>query len=117
MYDISEMEPNASLITPRLYLSNYMTAADMKYIREQGFTHVISVVESAPTFAPSVRTLHVAIEDSFFTDILSHLPQTTDFIREAMTVENSKVLVHCMMVSRGHSVDRAPILSAVVSRV
>lgn len=83
-----------SLILPRLHLTNWTVAANEALLTELGVTHVVSVLEFPPEYAGAIKTLHVRVEDSFRTDILSHLDETTEFIRVALD-ENAanKVLV------------------------
>lgn len=90
-----------SLILPRLYLTNWTVAANEALLTELGVTHVVSVLEFPPEYTGAMKTLHVRVEDSFRTDILSHLDETTEFIRTALGEnETNKVLVR----DRGRSV-------------
>lgn len=96
-------KPAASPIIPgRLFLSDFLTAADLPTLKRLKVTHVLSVLEIPPTFSSTsecpLKTLHVDIGDSIRDDILSRLPETTQWITEAMAEENSVVLVHCVMV-------------------
>jgi hypothetical protein len=81
----------ASKIAPRLYLTCLATAKDVAQLADLGITHVVSVIENAPTFPSKypLRTLHVSVSDYDGEDILSHLPVTTSFIRGALA-ENPK---------------------------
>jgi hypothetical protein len=76
----------ASKIAPRLYLTCRSTARDVNQLTSLGITHVLSVLEKAPTFPSTIplRTLHVSISDYDGVDILTHLPTTTAFIRGAL---------------------------------
>lgn len=76
----------ASKIAPRLYLTCLATAKDVSQLAALGITHVVSVIEDAPSFPSTypVRTLHVSLSDYDGEDILSHLPATTSFIRGAL---------------------------------
>ena len=84
-----------SLILPRLYLSNYAVAADEEQLIALGITHVVSVLEIAPDYkSHSIKTLHVKLEDSCYSDILQHLDTTTKYIKTALEEnETNKVLV------------------------
>ena len=90
----------ASKIAPRLYLTCLATAKDATQLADLGITHVVSAIENAPTFPSTypLRTLHISISDYDGEDILSHLPVTTSFIRDALA-ENPKnrilVRAHC----------------------
>ncbi|KAH9056735.1 protein-tyrosine phosphatase-like protein [Lactarius vividus] len=98
----------ASKIAPRLYLTCRSTASDAAQLTSLGITHLLSVLEDAPTFPSSVRLrrLHVSISDYESEDILTHLPSTTSFIRGALAESRSnRVMVHCAMgVSRSATV-------------
>ena len=88
-----------SLIIPRLYLGDYVDARDEPKLRSRGVTHILSILDSPPTFnfteeyRASLKTLHIPIYDSFMTNILRHLDRTTEFISEALQNPNSVVLV------------------------
>ncbi|KAH7920385.1 phosphatases II [Leucogyrophana mollusca] len=96
----------ATLVSPRLYLSDLFTARDEAQLARLGITHVVSVIEHAPPFAPAVETLHVAIADVPEADLLQHLENTTKFIAQALASNlDSKVLVHCFQgISRSATV-------------
>ncbi|KAG6910211.1 hypothetical protein DXG01_012346 [Tephrocybe rancida] len=99
----------ASLIVPRVYLSDAYTAKDKNELAQLGITHVISVLDYSPTIPdiiPQERKLHVALADRPEVDILSHLPSTTEFITAALAEnEDNKVLVHCFQgISRSATV-------------
>ncbi|KAI0251777.1 protein-tyrosine phosphatase-like protein [Lactifluus subvellereus] len=98
----------ASKIAPRLYLTCLATASDVIQLANLGITHVVSVIEDAPTFPSTfpLRTLHVSLSDYADEDILTHLPATTSFIRGALAESPSnRVLVHCFMgISRSATV-------------
>ncbi|KAF8261645.1 protein-tyrosine phosphatase-like protein [Lactarius quietus] len=98
----------ASKIAPRLYLTCLSTARDVNQLTSHGITHVLSVLEKAPSYpsSTSLRTMHVPISDYDGEDILTHLPATTSFIRGALAESpNNRVLVHCFMgISRSATV-------------
>lgn len=86
----------ASLIVPRLYLSDYFTAIDGKQLSKLGITHVISILERVPAIPeciPEDRRLHVSIADHADVDILQYLDKTTEFIRACLENEENNVLV------------------------
>ena len=91
--------PRASLILPRLYLSDLATARRSGVLLDLKVTHIVSVMERAPKFTKDKATtercsiLHVPLQDSFSVDVLSHLDETTAFIREALAQEDAVVLV------------------------
>lgn len=99
----------ASLIIPRLYLSDYFTARDTEALNRLGITHVISVIEqdtNIPDCIPAERRLHIHIPDRADANILVHLDRTTQFITSALAENDSnKVLVHCLQgISRSATV-------------
>jgi atypical dual specificity phosphatase len=87
----------ASLIVPRVYLSDYITARDPEALNRLGITHVISVLEqdtNIPDFIPTEHKLHIRIPDQADADILVYLDQTTEFIIAALAENvSNKVLV------------------------
>lgn len=84
----------ASLILPRLYLSDFFTARDEEAMTKLGITHMVSVMENMPTQMPQMVRYHIPIQDKGDADILQHLDGTTEFIREALSENpNNKVLV------------------------
>jgi atypical dual specificity phosphatase len=86
----------ASEVLPRLYLTDLFTARDEAQLTSLGITHVVSVIEHAPTLpqTQSLRTLHIPLSDNADQDILTHLPVATSFIRNALAEDpNSRVLV------------------------
>ena len=86
----------ASEVLPRLYLTDLFTARDEAQLTSLGITHIVSVIEFAPTLpqTQSLRTLHIPLSDDANQDILTHLPVTTSFISDALAEDpNSRVLV------------------------
>ena len=87
----------ASLIVPRVYLSDYFTACDSEALKRLGITHVISVLEqdtNIPDCIPAERKLHIRIPDQANANMLAHLDQSTEFITSALAENPSnKVLV------------------------
>lgn len=90
----------ASRITPRLYISDYFTATDASKLQTHGITHVISVIESAPTIPDIISSEHrlnIALADRHDANILEHLDHTTAWITSALAEnETNKVLVRLL---------------------
>ena len=92
----------ASEVLPRLFLTDLFTARDESQLSELGITHVVSVMEHAPMFPQTrpLRTLHIPLSDSMDQDVLTHLPVTTSFIRNALAESpDSRVLVRPFLSS------------------
>jgi len=99
----------ATLVLPRLYLSDFFTARDENELSKLGITHVVSVIEYAPNLPDSIEPSHrllVPIADRADENILKHLAGTTEFIRSALAEnEGNNVLVHCFQgISRSATV-------------
>ena len=98
---ILESDPNpeygraASLIMPRLYLTDYFTAKNEEKMKELGITHMVTVMEVIPPSKNlSIIRHHVKIADRWNEDVLKHLDGTTEFIRAALQEnQTNKVLV------------------------
>ena len=100
----------ASEVLPRLYLTDLFTARDEAQLTSLGITHVVSVIEFAPTLPQtrSLRTLHIPLSDNADQDILTHLPIATSFIRNALAEDpNSRVLVSSYLFPCSYS-NRTP---------
>jgi atypical dual specificity phosphatase len=91
----------ASLITPRLYLSNYTVATSEFELSALGITHIISVFDFPPDPCPAQikKRLHIHLSDTPSADLLRHFEETTEFIRLALAEnETNKVLVGAALV-------------------
>lgn len=89
---------SASEIIPRLYLSNFFFARSAEALKSEGITHIVSVIEQRPVYAPSLKgTLHIPLTDTSDADILQHLNSTTEFIKAALAEgPDNRVLVRCV---------------------
>lgn len=87
--------PSASLIVPRLFLSNFFYAKSTEALRAEGITHIITVLEQKPRYAPFLKgTLHIPLADNSDANILQHLETATEFIKAALAEDpDNKVLV------------------------
>ncbi|TFK39945.1 protein-tyrosine phosphatase-like protein [Crucibulum laeve] len=99
----------ASLIVPRVYLSDAYTATNDEELVRLGITHVISVIEyvlDIPKCIEDSNKLHIRLHDHPQADLLAHLDETTNFIQSALSEnKTNKVLVHCFQgISRSATV-------------
>ncbi|KIK61648.1 hypothetical protein GYMLUDRAFT_569688 [Collybiopsis luxurians FD-317 M1] len=103
----------ASLIVPRLYLSDWFTATDEKELLALGVTHIISVLEWAPDIPQSIppaRKLHIDLPDFANANILAHLDTTTQFVKAALDEDETNI--HCFQgISRSATVACAYLIS------
>jgi len=82
-----QLEQEASQILPNLFLSDALTARWGGTLDRLKITHIISVLEKPITFPKTeqpLKLLHIPASDSAFTDLLSFMDQTTEFIKEAI---------------------------------
>jgi len=102
-----------SQITSRLYVSDWFAAQNISNLHSLGITHVVSVVEVPPILGGSIKHMHIFISDWFGADLAKHFDSTTDFIRQALSQQGTKVLVHCLGgLSRSISVVCAYLIAA-----
>ncbi|KAJ7355659.1 protein-tyrosine phosphatase-like protein [Mycena albidolilacea] len=99
----------ASLIVPRVYLSDYFTARDATQLAKLNITHVITVLDrdaTIPESIPDDHRLRISVADRSDVDIQKYLTETTEFITAALAEnEHNNVLVHCFQgVSRSATV-------------
>ncbi|KAJ6452238.1 protein-tyrosine phosphatase-like protein [Mycena sanguinolenta] len=86
-----------SEITPRVFVADWFVAQNWDALDALGITHVVSVCEIPPVILNrKIAHLHVCIVDLPIADIGDHFPKTTEFMREALSKEGTKVLVHCL---------------------
>ena len=86
----------ASLIAPRLYLTDYCTARNPKKLEELGITHVISITECRPDLPkviPQTQRLHLPLSDIPEENILEHLDATTAFITAALKENETNIVM------------------------
>ncbi|KAJ7090135.1 protein-tyrosine phosphatase-like protein [Mycena epipterygia] len=102
-----------SEITPRVFVADWFVAQNWDALDALGVTHVVSVCEIAPIVSSKIAHLHVCILDLPIADIGEHFEKTTTFIRDALSKEGTKVLVHCLGgLSRSVSVVCAWLIAA-----
>ena len=98
--DFIKLRSPPSQILERLYLGDLFHAQDKELLKNLQITHVVSVLEWAPSFSHdlALRKLHIRLRDSGLEDILKHLDRTTEFIRDALKDSSSVVLVSTYML-------------------
>jgi len=103
-FNIHEIEPN-------VFIGDFASAANDDELKKYGITHIIVAVLGAhPQFPESFVYMTVPLRDVDEEDILQHLPQTTNFINDAVR-SGGKVLVHCVCgVSRSATIVAAWIM-------
>nr|GAT50498.1 predicted protein [Mycena chlorophos] len=102
-----------SEITPRLFVADWLVAQNWDALNAMGITHVVSVCEIPPLVSSKIEHLHVLMMDLPFADILEHFPAATEWIKTALSVDGTKVLVHCLGgLSRSVSIACAYLIAA-----
>ena len=102
-------------ILPNLYISDINAAECPSTLSSLGITHILSAMCGTvhiPTTLLPIRTLQVPLLDTPFAELAAFLPNTTDFLTDALRDKNAKVLVHCVKgVSRSASVISAYLIA------
>jgi len=101
-------------ILPNLYISDINVAECHTTLSSLGITHILSAMSGSvhiPSGLP-IRKLQVPLLDTPFAELAAFLPNTTDFLADALRDKNAKVLVHCVKgVSRSASVISAYLIA------
>ncbi|XP_075038874.1 dual specificity protein phosphatase 12 isoform X2 [Mixophyes fleayi] len=100
-------------VLPGLYLGSVSDVTDSQYLQQTGITHVLTVDSVAQDHLQHLfQTKFVNILDDSSADLLSHLPECLHFLKEALGMPRSSVLVHCQAgVSRSAAVITAYMMS------
>ncbi|KAL0850637.1 hypothetical protein ABMA28_012391 [Loxostege sticticalis] len=106
--DLRDVDVSVDLIDDGLYLGNVACAHDHKMLQQLGITHILTL-----DLVPLPRTIldrphltfkYVKLSDMPKEDLITHLPDTNDFIKQAIAAGGT-VLVHCFFgVSRSAAV-------------
>jgi protein-tyrosine phosphatase len=95
-------------ITGNIYLSSYKKAIDLKYLKDNEFTHVINCAPSSKNFSPvsyeEFKYMSFDMKDEPGFDLSSVIFRFIDYIEENKGSEKSqnRILVHCFEgLSRG----------------
>ncbi|KZT36601.1 phosphatases II [Sistotremastrum suecicum HHB10207 ss-3] len=101
-------EPQPSMILPQLYLSDQYTATSPQILDDLGITHILSLTGSDIFLNTGDRfkRLWIRLEDISTENLSIRLPETTEFIKNALAGgETCRLLVHCVWgMSRSASV-------------
>lgn len=101
-------------ILPNLYISDINVAECHTTLSSLGITHVLSAMSGTVHIPPTlpIHKLQVPLLDTPFAELAAFLPNTTDFLTDALRDKNAKVLVHCVKgVSRSASVISAYLIA------
>ncbi|KDQ16659.1 hypothetical protein BOTBODRAFT_106775 [Botryobasidium botryosum FD-172 SS1] len=98
----------ASLVIPRLYLSDAISAMDAGILRKYNITHILSVTQHPLTYPEllgkggqgvrDLAILHIPLMDTARADLLGVLQRSTEYIQGVLDSpeESGNVLVHCI---------------------
>ncbi|KAG8436501.1 hypothetical protein GDO86_007558 [Hymenochirus boettgeri] len=99
-------------VLPGLHLGSASDAADVQRLQASGVTHVLTMDSEVPDGLGLFHTKFVQILDDDCADLLSYLPECVGFVKEALEVPSSSVLVHCHAgVSRSAAVVTAYLMN------
>ena len=117
MSSLGQIQHEASQILPNLFLSDARTARWGRALDRLKITHIITVLEKPITFPKTARPLkllHIPASDSAFTDLLSFMDRTTEFIKEAIGAnkqENDQIETASPAEVTATGEDKPPIVS------
>lgn len=87
---------SASEITNRLYVGDLPSASNNEAMKEQGITHIVSVINGAYELFPNefeYKIIH--INDDPWVDIKTYFKESNEFIESALSKPDTKVMIHC----------------------
>jgi len=82
-------------IIPRLYLGNIKTASDKVMLDKNKITHVLGITKANIDYWEGVEVRKYKLNDTAETDLSKIFEESIGFIKCALDVKGSKVLVHC----------------------
>lgn len=99
------VEKEYNKVLEHLYISNFASACNASAMKQQGFTHVISLIPGVPPMFPDdFQYLLVEVRDRSHVQIRDHFQRCIEFIEQAHR-SGGKVLVHCLKgVSRSATI-------------
>jgi len=87
-----------SRILNNLFLGSYGDAKNQSLLMGQGITHIVTVgAELKAAYPRSFKYLYIPAYDTPDYKLIVYFDEIADFIHNAVTKENGKVLVHCQM--------------------
>jgi dual specificity phosphatase 12 len=94
---------------PNLFISDITIPSSPPQLLDHGITHVLTLLSSShrPKIPLSLNVTHkiIEIDDDALADVLGILEEACTFIFSALSVNDSKVLVHCLQgISRSGAV-------------
>lgn len=87
---------SASEITSRLFVGDLASASNNDAMKQQGITHIVSVINGAfEQFPNDFEYKIIHINDDPWVDIEKYFDTSNSFIDEALRKTNTKVMIHC----------------------
>ena len=88
---------SANKILPYLYVGNFASSADAKFLNDRKIKYILNVTPSpSHNVQPDIEYLSISINDNDKEDILSNFDQSITFINKAKAAgPDYNVLVHC----------------------
>jgi predicted protein tyrosine phosphatase len=87
---------SASGITDRIFVGDLASASNCEAMKEQGITHIVSVINGAyKLFPDDFAYMMIHINDDPWVDIGKYFDESNKFIDNALMEKNSKVMIHC----------------------
>jgi len=98
-------------ILPGLYVGNFRDAKDVKQLKENNITHIVSIHDNAKKILEDKDYLCIIASDTPQQELSQFFPQVSRYIHKAR-LDGGSVLVHCLAgVSRSVTVTAAYIMT------
>jgi len=95
----SYAEPGKDMtkIADELYISDFPTATNKKYLEKEGITHIITCIYGvSPYFPDTFIYKNIPLIDSPNEDIFQYFDPINKYIDDAINNQNGKILCHCI---------------------